>query len=320
MNKTAWASRGSSLPSDRIPSKAQAAQPAKAKGKQKDAGPPKSKEVLRLEKLRDDLRKATGKERDPKGGCFCQGLSIHTLHSPSMPQPSHSTPSHPHIVLSSHLRHATLRPIRGVFHATSAAAFAIAARMHPLSSYTPICRACGLILCELNLPHAACPHCGDALLIPAARTALVESLDTQIAETLAKEEDERARAVQEARAAAGAFPTLSASASASAAASRASTPGSGSETQALAGHPANQTHKVLSLNPKTKRVKVESYTPPAAISRAASKEKVKPAEPEYKRVPAPPGEVVVSRTQPDAQRPWANVRGLNVTYVPPARI
>ena len=212
-----------------------------------------------------------------------------------------------------------MRPIRGVFAATSAAAFAIAARMHPLSSYTPICRACGLILCELNLPHSACPHCSDALLIPAARTALIESLDTQIADTLAKEEDERARAVQEARAAAGAFPTLSASASASAAASRASTPGSGSDTQALAGHPTNQTHKVLSLNPKTKRVKVESYTPPAATSRAASKGK--PAEePEYKRVPAPPGEVVVSGTQLDAQRPWANVRGLNVTYVPPARI
>ena len=251
--------------------------------------------------------------------CPSTRCTPHPCHSPLIP--SHPIPSHPHIVLSSHFRHATLRPIRGVFPATSAAAFAIAARMHPLSPYTPICRACGLILCELNLPHAACPHCSSALLIPAARTALVESLDTQIADTLAKEEDERARAVQVARAAAGAFPTLSASASASAAASRASTPGSGSETQALAGHPANQTHKVLSLNPKTKRVKVESYTPPAAISlsRAASKEK--PAEePEYKRVPAPPGEVVVSRTQPDAQRPWANVRGLNVTYVPPARI
>ncbi|KAM5544347.1 hypothetical protein V8D89_002007 [Ganoderma adspersum] len=264
MSKTAWASRGSSLPSDRIPSKAQAAQPAKAKGKQKDARPPKSKEVLRLEKLRDDLRKATGKERDPKGGCFCQ------------------------------------------------------ARMHPLSTHTPICRACGLILCELNVPHSACPHCGDALLIPAARTVLVDALDTQIADTLAKEDDERARAVQEARAAAGAFPTLSASG----AASRASTPGPGPGPDTQAAHPANQTHKVLSLNPKTKRVKVESYTPPA-LSRAASKEKVKvkqAAEPEYKRVPAPPPEVVVSRTQPDAQRPWANVRGLNVTYVPPARI
>ncbi len=186
--------------------------------------------------------------------------------------------------------------------------------MHPLSSYTPICRACGLILCELNLPNFACPHCGDALLIPAAHNTLVEALETQIADALAKEEEARARAVQDARAAAGAFPTLSTSA----AASRASTPGPGADPQVA--HPVNQTHKVLSLNPKTKRVKVESYTPPAA-SRAASKEKAvkQPTEPEYKRVPAPPSEVVVSRTQPDAQRPWANVRGLNVTYVPPSR-
>lgn len=223
--------------------------------------------------------------------------------------------THP-VVLASPSRN--LRPIHAAFPATSAAAFAISARMHPLSSYTPICRGCGLILCELNLPNFACPHCGDALLIPAARTALVEALDTQIVETLTKEEDERARAIQEARVAEGAFPTLSASASASAAASRASTPGPGADPQAA--HPVNQTHKVLSLNPKTKRVKVESYTPPRAVSRAASKEKIKQAaEPEYKRVPAPPSEVVVSRTQPDAQRPWANVRGLNVTYVPPGR-
>ena len=193
---------------------------------------------------------------------------------------------------------------------TRSAAFAISARMHPLSSYTPICRSCGLILCELNLPNFACPHCGEATLLPAARNALVETLDAQITETLSKEEEERARAIQEARAAEGAFPTLSA------AASRASTPGSGSDSQT--SHPVNQTHKVLSLNSKTRKVKVESYTPPA-ISRAASVEKIKQAEPEYKRVPAPPAEVFVLRTQPDPQRPWANTRGLNVTYVPPSR-
>ncbi|EJF60567.1 hypothetical protein DICSQDRAFT_155699 [Dichomitus squalens LYAD-421 SS1] len=256
MHKTAWTQKGSSLPSERIPSKKQAPQPTKAKGKQKDAGPPKSKEVVKLEKLRDDLRNATGKERDPKRGCFCQ------------------------------------------------------ARLHPLSSYTPICRTCGLILCELNLPNFACPHCGESTLLPAARNALIATLDAQISEAIAKEEEGRARAIQEARAAEGAFPTLSA-------ASRASTPGSGSDSQA--SHPVNQTHKVLSLNSKTRKIKVESYTPPA-ISRAASAERVKQAEPEHKRVPAPPAEVVISRTQPDPQRPWTNTRGLNVTYVPPSRI
>ena len=75
MSKTAWTKQRSTLPSDRIPPKKQNAQPTKAKGKQKDVGPPKSKDILKLEKLRDDLRKGTGKEKDPKGGCFCQGPS-----------------------------------------------------------------------------------------------------------------------------------------------------------------------------------------------------------------------------------------------------
>ena len=78
MHHTAWtvkSSKGSSLPSDRIPpkSKPQQLQSAKGKGKQTEMGTPKSKEVRTLEKLRDDLRNASGKEKDPKGGCFCQG-------------------------------------------------------------------------------------------------------------------------------------------------------------------------------------------------------------------------------------------------------
>ena len=186
--------------------------------------------------------------------------------------------------------------------------------MHSLSTYTPICRSCGLILCELNLPNFACPHCSESLLIPAAREALIQTLEAQIDETLAKEEADRQRAIQEARAAEGAFPTLSG------AASRASTPGSGSDAQM--SHPVNQTHKILSLDSKTRKVKVSSYTPPA-ISRAASasseKAKGKEAEPEYKRVPAPPKDVVCSSGMSSANRPWANTRGLNVTYVPPGR-
>ncbi|KAH9889006.1 hypothetical protein C8Q73DRAFT_709253 [Cubamyces lactineus] len=259
MHHTAWTKKGSSLPSDRIPPKVQAqATPSKAKGKKKqnDSTPPKSKEVRALEKLRDDLRKASGQDKDPKGGCFCQ------------------------------------------------------ASMHTLSPYTPICRACGLILCELNLPHFACPHCGNALLTSAARDSLVESLSVKVDETLAKEEEERQRAIQAARNAEGAFPTLSA------AASRAGTPGPGSDAQT--SHPVNQTHKVLSLDSKTRKVKVSSYTPPA-ISRAASTERTaKEVEPEHKRVPAPPAEVVCSSAA-NSQRPWANMRGLNVTYVPPSR-
>lgn len=183
--------------------------------------------------------------------------------------------------------------------------------MHALSAHTPICQSCGLILCELNLPNHACPHCASPLLHPSARAALIETLEALIDEILAKEDADRQRVIQDARAAEGAFPTLSA------AASRASTPGSGSDAQG--SHPVNQTHKVLSLDSKTRRVKVSSYTPPA-VSRTASAEKVKVVpEPEYKRVPAPPAEVVVAAGLSDPQRPWANARGLNVTYVLPSR-
>ena len=190
--------------------------------------------------------------------------------------------------------------------------FEITARMHSLSTRTPVCRSCGLILCELNLPNFACPHCGDALLVSAARESLIQTLEAQIEETLAKEEAGRQRAIQEARAAEGAFPTLSA------AASRAGTPVPGSDAQG--SHPVNQTHKVLSLDSKTRKVKLSSYTPPA-VSRTASAEKVKVkvAEPEYTRVPAPPAEVPYSSGPPNSHRAWANTRGLNVTYVPPGR-
>lgn len=181
--------------------------------------------------------------------------------------------------------------------------------MHALSSYTPLCRACGLVLCELNLPHNACPSCATPLLSAPARAALIEDLAAQLAATLAREEDDRQRALEQARAAEGAFPTLAGSAGSS----RAGTPDV---------RPANQTHKVLSLDAKTKRAKVTSYTPPN-LSRTSSVEKPTkaPQEQEYKRVPAPPKEVVVPTGPPSmATRPWANTRGLNVTYVPPTRV
>ncbi|KAH9926291.1 uncharacterized protein BXZ73DRAFT_90961 [Epithele typhae] len=176
------------------------------------------------------------------------------------------------------------------------------ARVHPLSQHTPICRSCALVLCEVNLPQFACPHCAAALLSDAARATLLEKLNARIDDTLAKEEAERQRVVDAARAAQGAFPTLGPS-------SRTGTP----------TPPANQTHKVLSLDSKTRKVKVATYTPPS-MSRTASLERVaKAAEPEYTRVPAPSPEVVIARAPPK-DRPWANMRGLNVTYVPPTRV
>ncbi|KZT07367.1 uncharacterized protein LAESUDRAFT_724817 [Laetiporus sulphureus 93-53] len=182
-----------------------------------------------------------------------------------------------------------------------------AARMHALSPYTPICRHCGLILCALHHPSYACPSCAAPLLTPPARAALLRTIDTQIADTLAHEAAERARALEEARTAAGAFPALSALTTKIAA------------SDALVAHPVNQSHKVLSLNAKTKRVTVASYPSTPAISRSASRERQKGKEKEEQetRVPPPPKEVPhVSSDALDPLRPWANLRGGCVTYVP----
>ena len=74
MRSTAWTS-------DRIAPKSQAAPTAKSKSKQQQKGggdaPAKSMEVRKLEKLRNDLQKASGRDKDPTGGCFCLGRSAH---------------------------------------------------------------------------------------------------------------------------------------------------------------------------------------------------------------------------------------------------
>ncbi|OCH91373.1 hypothetical protein OBBRIDRAFT_526819 [Obba rivulosa] len=181
------------------------------------------------------------------------------------------------------------------------------ALVHSLSSYTPICHSCGLILCEVQQPYYACPHCSASLLNIAARNALVEDLDKQIAETITREEEERSRAMRAAQEVAGAFPTLSAASS-----------GPSAPTSAQA-HPVNQTHKVLSLNSKTKKVTVKSYAPSQPVSRSSSRGKDSPSDAteDPKRVPPPPPEVPFADRIPDPQRPWANLRSGGATYVLP---
>ncbi|TFK52116.1 hypothetical protein OE88DRAFT_1807969 [Heliocybe sulcata] len=167
------------------------------------------------------------------------------------------------------------------------------ARLHALSRYTPLCAACGLVLCTVNAPHFACPHCASPLLAPPARQSLLLQLQAQIAQTLASEESARLKAADDARRAAGAFPALSASAS----------------DQSV----ASQTHKVLSLNSKTKKVTVASYSPsPVSTPKVLEEE-----EPE--RVPPPPPDVLYVKARPDARRPWMNVREPPPSYVPLGR-
>lgn len=73
-HRTAW-TNASSLPSDRIPPASK--QPAPGgnahKSKRKQQEVPKSKEVKRLEQLRDGLKNTQSVLKDPEGGCFCLG-------------------------------------------------------------------------------------------------------------------------------------------------------------------------------------------------------------------------------------------------------
>lgn len=79
MHRTPWSKQTSSLPSDRIPpaNRSSPVPRSRAGGKQKDTAPPKSKEVRKLEGLRDGLNNFKGK--DPEGGCFCQGTKCYFI-------------------------------------------------------------------------------------------------------------------------------------------------------------------------------------------------------------------------------------------------
>lgn len=237
--------------------------------------------------MRDGLTNTQGLVKDPNGGCFCLGKF-----------PIRLPP-----VLPSWVVHLVL------FVVMKLTRYAMtAARIHELSTYTPICRQCGLILCSLNMPYFACPHCTSRLLTDAARESLITSLETQISDTLAKQERARQQAVEDARKAAGAFPSLG----------TATTP---APLNPFDSSPVNQTHKVLSLNSKTRKIKVESRktvttsSSPASASDAENQvaEKVPP------RIPHPPPDVVVPSDPPSSDRLWARLDNHDVMYVPPPK-
>lgn len=131
-------------------------------------------------------------------------------------------------------------------------------------------------------------------------------LEGELAEQLAREEAERQRAIEEARAAEGAFPML---------------PGLQVQMQMSRTSrtpppppPSAITRTVLSLNSETKRVTVSSYsTPTVTLSRPASRAEDREEE---GRVPGPAGEVSRVMEAWDPGRPWRNVCAEDVRYVP----
>ncbi|KAI6021995.1 hypothetical protein EDC04DRAFT_2575410, partial [Pisolithus marmoratus] len=245
-----WTSSGS-LTSDRIPTRQPTTAPAKQQAKRKNqAGPLKSKAVSALETRLHNVEYASGKEKEPKGGCFCL------------------------------------------------------AREHGLSTYVPLCYGCGLVLCNLNLPHYACPHCGESFLDNTRRSALVAQILEELRGQVAKEEEERNRAIEEARKAEGAFPMLP-GASGTQGVRRPAGKGTATSPQS--------SHKVLSLNSTTKKVTISSYTNTPISSRPPS-----PAPEEPRRIPPPPREISYVKQPPDPEHSWKNMQFPDLQYIPPS--
>ncbi|KAJ7159792.1 hypothetical protein C8R46DRAFT_851262, partial [Mycena filopes] len=176
------------------------------------------------------------------------------------------------------------------------------AREHALSAHNALCRNCGLVLCEINLPHYACPHCITPLLTPTQRDALLARLEDQIAETLTKEALLRERAAEDARRAVGAFPTLG----------NLTPSSSGRSTPVPPAAP--QTRTVMSLNSKTKKVTVSSFTSTPVQSRPASR--AESIEDEPVRVGGPPAEVpFAAAAKLNPLRPWMDLSGGGAVYI-----
>lgn len=165
-----------------------------------------------------------------------------------------------------------------------------------------------MVLCELNLPQFSCPHCYSQILTATFRAHLLPRLKEQISVHIAKEEEDREREIENARRAAGAFPALTGTDSAAPIATFNPRP----------SPPLNQTHKVLSLNHKSRKVTVSSYTVSPTPSRPLSRGEENEEEP--MRIPNQPSDIAFV-AKLDHSRPWANLKsGDRVRYIQrPAR-
>ena len=169
--------------------------------------------------------------------------------------------------------------------------------MHTLSRYTPICLRCGLVLCSLHAPHYPCPHCASPLLSPSEKDVLVQTLVHEISGVISRETEQREREREERQQAAGAFPALATSA--------------GNPQASVMAQP----RKVLSLNQQTRKVTIASYVPTPSHGRAPPDGN---GVEEEKRVPPPPKEVDHVKGTAAAGRPWQNLRGSLIVYLPPS--
>ncbi|KAG6844534.1 hypothetical protein H0H87_006119 [Tephrocybe sp. NHM501043] len=193
------------------------------------------------------------------------------------------------------------------------------ARTHPLSPYVPICTSCAIPLCNLASPAHLCPSCKEPLLSGPQRGDLIVRIDTDIADTTLKEQLARERAEEARRAAAGAFPTLSTPSNSSS-----SYPSPAPSPTPRPHAPLQpQTHKVLSLNSKTKKTILTTTTIKPKASASPSPQSSRPASPQPIRKPRPDAHIVdwnakgKERARGDPGRPWANLSEDALVYVQP---
>lgn len=183
-----------------------------------------------------------------------------------------------------------------------------------------MCHRCSLVLCSLNLPSHSCPSCSTPLT--PNKQLLLGTLEAQLLSVLESEQIQRERDLEAKKRLQGAFPTLSATG-----------PGSRSNLPHDDAHrQPPQAHKVLSLNPKTKKATVTSYTPTpsppssSVPSRAPSPGEIKELEDDMRRVGKPKGLTEVPHANPSSLNAkgasgWENLLiAMRVVYVPPPKI
>ena len=182
-----------------------------------------------------------------------------------------------------------------------------AARIHALSEYTPICSSCGLVLCTLQPPYRPCPDCSSPLLTPPARAALVAQLEELRAHVLREEAEAREREAEELRLAVGAFPALSGGGGAAGVSTRGG--GGAGAAGARGGHGGpGLGHRVLLVDSRTKRVKVEAYSRSGGLESEDQEEDVAEAGLDG-RVPPPAREVEFVRVQRRPATRWVDFEG-----------
>ncbi|KAI6045944.1 hypothetical protein EDC04DRAFT_2558887 [Pisolithus marmoratus] len=71
------------------------------------------------------------------------------------------------------------------------------ARELGLSNYVSLCYGCSLVLCNLNLPHYPCPHCGESFLDKLLK-ALVAQILEELGAQVTNEDEEQHQTIEEA--------------------------------------------------------------------------------------------------------------------------